>query len=102
MTPLSIWERNIIKVDRGDFFNNWQFFDGVSGKEIPNKFTKFETLVGEMLNGTDLNSNDSNRRIAVADQNPPSCIRCSKSGKILVLRGFTVFPWNTARRDFVN
>ena len=71
MTPLSIWERNIIEVESGKFFNNSQLFDDISGKEIPNKFRRFKTLVGEMFTGTDLDPNDFIRRIAVKGQKPP-------------------------------
>ena len=71
MTPLSIWERNIIEVENGKLFANCRLFDEISGKEIPNKFWKFATLVGEMLTGTNLNPKEFIRRIAVKGQKPP-------------------------------
>ena len=71
MTPLSMWERNIIEAENGKFFANCRLFDDISGKEIPNKFRKFETLVGERLTGTNLNSKEFIRRIAVKGQKTP-------------------------------
>ena len=71
MTPLSIWERNIIEVENGKLFSNCRLFDDISGKEIPNNFRKFETLVGEMLTGTNLNPKEFIRRIAVEGQKTP-------------------------------
>ena len=68
MTPLSIWERNIIKVENEKLITNCRFFDDVSGKEIPNRFRMFETLVGEMLTSTKLNAKKFIRRIAVKGQ----------------------------------
>ena len=71
MTPLSIWERNIIEVENEKLFANCRLFDDISGKKIPNKFRKFETLVGEMLTGTNLNPKELIRRIAVKGQETP-------------------------------
>ena len=71
MTPLSMWERNIIEVENGKLFANCRLFDDISGKEILNKFRKFETLVGEMLTGSNLNSKEFIRRIAVKGQKTP-------------------------------
>ena len=71
MTPLSNWERNFIEVENGKLFTNCQLFDDISGKEIPNKFLKFETLVGEMLTGTNLNPKEFVQRIAGKGQKTP-------------------------------
>ena len=102
MTPLSMWERNIIEAENGKFFANCRLFDDISGKKIPNKFRKFETLVGEMLTGTNLNSKEFIRRIAVKGQKTPPVFVAAKLAKLLVLRGFKDFPWNSARREFVS
>ena len=81
MTPLPIGERNIIEVENGKLFANCRLFDDISGKEISNKFRKFETLVGDMLTGTNLNPKELIRRIAVKGQKHPPCICSSKIGK---------------------
>ena len=103
MTPLSIWERNSIEVENGKLFANCRLFDSfISGKKIPNKFRKFETLVGEMLTGTNLNPKEFIRRIAVKGQKNPPVFVAAKLAKLFVLRGFKDFPWNSARREFVS
>ena len=82
-------------------FTNCHLFDDISENEIPNKFRKFETLVGELLTGTNLNPKEFIRRIAVRGQKPPAFV-AAKLAKLLVLRGFKDFPWNSARREFVS
>ena len=80
MTPLSIWERKIIEVENVKLFANCRLFDDISGKEIPNKFRKFETLVGEMLTRTSLNPKEFIGKLLLKARKPP-CICSSKIGK---------------------
>ena len=78
MTPLSIWEKNLIQVENGKFFINSRIFDEISGKEIPNKFRRFETLVAEMFNGQNINPNEFIRKIPVKGHKSGTYIPCRK------------------------
>ena len=100
MTPLSIWEKNLIQVENGKFFINSRIFDEISGKEIPNKFRRFETLVAEMFNGQIINPNEFIRKIPVEGHKSAPIFLAAKVAMLLVLRGFKDFPWNSCREQF--
>ena len=110
-------------MENGKLSANCRLFDDISGKEIPIKFRKFETLVVEMLTGTNLNPKEFIRRIAIKGQKTPlylyqqnwqnffycvdlkenpSVFVLAKLAKLLLLRGFKDFPWNSARKEFVS
>ena len=101
MTPLSIWEKNLIEVENGKFFINSRIFDEISGKEIPNKFRRFETLVAEMFNGQNHNPKEFIRKIPVKGHKSTPVFIAAKVARLLVLRGFKDFPWNSCREQFV-
>ena len=101
MTPLSIWEKNLIQVENGKFFINSRIFDEISGKEIPNKFRRFETLVAEMFNGQNINPNEFIRKIPVKGHKSAPIFLAAKVAMLLVLRGFKDIPWNSCREQFV-
>ena len=101
MTPLSIWEKNLIQVENGKFFINSRIFDEISGKEIPKKFRRFGTLVAEMFNGQNINPNEFIRKIPVKGHKSAPIFLAAKVAMLLVLRGFKDFPWNSGREQFV-
>ena len=102
MTPLSLWEKNLIEVENGKLFVNCCIFDDISGKEIPNKFRRFETLVAEIFNGKNYDPKDFIRKIAVKGHKSTPVFLAAKVAKFIVLRGFKDFPWNSSREEFVN
>ena len=102
MNSLYIWEKNLIEVESGKYFINSRFFDEISGKEIPNKFRRFETLVAEMFNGQNQNPSEFIRKIPVKGQKTTPIILAQKLvARLLVFRGFKDLPWNSCREQFV-
>ena len=101
MTPLSVWEKNLIEAENGKFFINSRIFDGISGKEIPNKFRRFETIVAEMFKWQNQNPNEFIRKIPVKGQKWTPIFLAANDARLLVLRGFTDLPWKSCREQFV-
>ena len=101
MTPLSVWEKNLIEAENGKFFINSRIFDGISGKERPNKFRRFETIVAEMFKGQNQDPNEFVRKIPVKGQKWTPIFLAANVARLLVLRGFTDLPWKSCREQFV-
>ena len=101
MTPLSIWEKNFLEVETEKFFTNSRIFDELSAEGIPNKFRRFETLVGEIFNGQNENLNEFIRKIPVRGHKSTPIFFAAKVARLRVLRGCKDFPWNSCREQFV-
>ena len=86
-STVHLGKKNLIQVENGKFFINSRIFDEISGKEIPNKFRRFETLVAEMFIGQNLNPNEFIRKIPVKGHKSTPIFLAAKVAMLLVLRG---------------